>query len=256
MFIFTRPYQATSIINDHLPLSLQAQCARDSGIPTSQTKWLNIVFGFGCFAGKLVSGSLAEPLLRRDMCKHLYFATLFAYSLSSFLVSLNPVFQYLIAYMVFVGFLQGLVESLFFLVNLEIAGMNAYRTACGFTLALTSVSMTTGPPLAGLIYEAYPHIRYLLLAISGASFFASVVMAIIPCVTPRRSYTLNHSYLDNQDYWRVYCHNVSPRPPRRTSAFVIANEAAVAGMHREASPNTVIHLPKTLSNTELLRQVM
>ena len=51
--------------------------------------------------------------------------------------------------MVFVGFLQGLVESLFFLVNLEIAGMNAYRTACGFTLALTSVSMTTGPPLAG-----------------------------------------------------------------------------------------------------------
>jgi MFS family permease len=128
---------------------LQAQCARDSGIPTSQTKWLNIVFGFGCFAGKLVSGSLAEPLLRRDMCKHLYFATLFAYSLSSFLVSLNPVFQYLIAYMVFVGFLQGLVESLFFLVNLEIAGMNAYRTACGFTLALTSVSMTTGPPLAG-----------------------------------------------------------------------------------------------------------
>ena len=64
-------------------------------------------------------------------------------------MSFNPVFEYLVAYMVFVGFLQGLVESLFFLVNLEIAGKNRYRTACGFTLALTSVSMTTGPPLAG-----------------------------------------------------------------------------------------------------------
>ena len=64
-------------------------------------------------------------------------------------MSFNPVFEYLLAYMVFVGFLQGLVESLFFLVNLEIAGKNGYRTACGFTLALTSVSMTTGPPLAG-----------------------------------------------------------------------------------------------------------
>jgi MFS family permease len=127
----------------------QAQCARDFGIPTYQTKWLNIVFGFGCFFGKLVSGSLAEPLLRRDMCKNLYLVTLFAYSLSSLLVSFNPVFEYLVAYMVFVGFLQGLVESLFFLVNLEIAGKNGYRAACGFTLALTSVSMTTGPPLAG-----------------------------------------------------------------------------------------------------------
>ena len=137
-------------LNDcYLPISFQGQCAKDSGIPTDSTKWLNIVFGFGCFTGKLISGSLAEPLLRRDMCTHLYFITLFAYSLSSFLVSLKPVFEYLIAYMVFIGFLQGLVESLFFLVNLEIAGMNSYRTACGFTLALTSISMTTGPPLAG-----------------------------------------------------------------------------------------------------------
>ncbi len=64
-------------------------------------------------------------------------------------MSLNPAFEYLVAYMVFVGFLQGLVESLFFLVNLEIVGMNAYRTACGLTLAFTSISMTTGPPLAG-----------------------------------------------------------------------------------------------------------
>ena len=134
---------------NNLSISFQAQCTRDSGVPLSRTKWLNIVFGFGCFFGKLISGPLAEPLLRRDMCKHLYFATIFAYSLSSFLVSLNPVFDCLIAYMVFVGFLQGLVESLFFLVNLEIAGMNSYTTACGFTLALTSISMTTGPPLAG-----------------------------------------------------------------------------------------------------------
>ncbi|XP_028408309.1 monocarboxylate transporter 10-like [Dendronephthya gigantea] len=243
---------------EYVPLFLVAQCAKDSGIPATETKWLNIVFGFGCFVGKVVSGSLAAPLLRRDMCKHLYTITIFAYSLSSFLVSLHPAYESLIAYMVFVGFLQGLVESLFFLVNLEIAGMNAYRTACGFTLALTSVSMTTGPPLAGLLYEAFSHIRYLLLAISATSFVASLFISVIPCATPRRSYTLNHGFLENPDYWRVYCHNVSPQPPRRPAAFVIANEAAVVADvsgHRVNSKTTASHLPKTISKAELIQVV-
>ena len=80
-------------------------------------------------------------------------------------------------------------------------------------------------------------------------------MAIIPCVTPRRSYTLDHSYLDNRDYWRVYCHNVSPRPPRHPAAFVIANEAVVAGMRRESSVSTAVTPVEILSNPEL-RQVV
>jgi hypothetical protein len=80
-------------------------------------------------------------------------------------------------------------------------------------------------------------------------------MAMIPFATPRRSYTLDHSYLDNQDYWRVYCHDMSPSPPRHPVALVFSNEAVVAGMHREPSVSTVVTLVETLSNPEL-RQVV
>jgi MFS family permease len=118
-------------------------------MPQTQTKWFNIVFGFGSLIGRLISGPLTKPLLRRDRCKYLFLTCLFLYSLSSFLVSLTIKFEYLMSYMVFIGLLNGTMTNLFFLVTLEVVGLAGYPTACGINLAICGLSYTTGPPLAG-----------------------------------------------------------------------------------------------------------
>jgi MFS family permease len=114
-----------------------------------QTKWFNIVYGFGSLIGRFISGPLAKPLLRRDQCKYLYLACLSLYSLSTFLVSLGIKFEYFMCYMVLIGLLNGIMAGLFFLIILEVVGLDAFPTACGINLAICGVSYTTGPPLAG-----------------------------------------------------------------------------------------------------------
>ena len=96
-----------------------------------------------------MTGFFAEPLLKRDQSKYLYLATLFTYTVSSFLVSLNTTFQWLASYMAVVGFLHGLSVSLSFIVTLEIVGIAAYPEACGLIIFVSSISWTIGPPLAG-----------------------------------------------------------------------------------------------------------
>ena len=133
-----------------LSITLQPLCATESGMPVEQTKWFNIAFGVGSLIGRLFSGPITEPLLRRDKCKYLEFSCLFIYSLLSFLVSLIVKFEYLMLYMILIGLLNGMMANLFFLVILEVVGLTGYPAACGINLAMCSVSYTTGPPLAGI----------------------------------------------------------------------------------------------------------
>ena len=96
----------------------------------------------------LIAGRLAEPRLRRDQNKYLYLATMFTFTVSSFLVSLNTTFQWLASYMAVVGFLHGLAISLSYIVTLEIVGNAAYPAACGLFCCVGAFSWTAGPPLA------------------------------------------------------------------------------------------------------------
>lgn len=134
---------------------LQPLCATESGMPKQQTKWFNIVYGFGSLIGRLFSGPLTQPLLRRDKCKFLYLACLFMYSLSSFVISLTIEFEYFMLYMIFIGLLNGTMATLFFLVTLEVVGLTGFPTACGINLAISGVSCTLGPPMAGKDCMAY-----------------------------------------------------------------------------------------------------
>ena len=120
-------------------------------MPVSQTKWLNIIYGAGNLFGKLISGPLAQLFLKRDQSKYLELVTLFAYSVSSFLVSLNTSFQWLSFYMALIGFLQGVAANMFYIVTLEIVGVASYPTVCGFFISLCAISWTIGPPLAGTV---------------------------------------------------------------------------------------------------------
>ena len=82
-------------------------------------------------------------------------------------------------------------------------------------------------------------------------------MAIIPCVTPRRMYTLHQQ---DYDYWRVYCHNtnVSPRPQRHAArAFTIQDaKKDVQSSHHQQHPKIHTlskHGPnRTVSQTQLV----
>lgn len=226
-------------------------------MPQTQTKWFNIVFGFGSLIGRLISGPLTKPLLRRDRCKYLFLTCLFLYSLSSFLVSLTIKFEYLMSYMVFIGLLNGTMTNLFFLVTLEVVGLAGYPTACGINLAICGLSYTTGPPLAGLLYESFHNIKYLLLTVSGTTFLSAIVMAIIPCVTPRRTYMLHQS---DYDFWRVYCHNpnISPRVQRHRTVFTVSEVAvecqANENLALEKDENVKTKtLALSVSRTELLQ---
>ena len=123
-------------------------------MPLSQTKWLNIVYGFGSLIGRLISGPITKPLLHHDRCKYLNLACLFIYSLSSFLVSLNIKFEYLMSYMVLIGLLNGTMANLFFLVTLEVVGLAGYPAACGINLAICGIAATLGPPMTGNVLES------------------------------------------------------------------------------------------------------
>ena len=127
----------------------QAICAQESGVPPDQAKWFNIIWGVADFSGKLIAGLFTRPLLKRDQSKYLCLATLFMYTVSSFLLSLNTTFQWLASYMAVVGFWHGIAVSLLYIVTFEIVGNAAYPAACGLVIFLSSISWTIGPPLGG-----------------------------------------------------------------------------------------------------------
>lgn len=60
------------------------------------------------------------------------------------------------------------------------------------------------------------------MAISVIAFMATIIMAIIPCVTPRGRYTLQKGSYDVRS---VYCRHpdISPRPQPQFKAFTIEN---------------------------------
>ncbi|XP_028408308.1 monocarboxylate transporter 4-like [Dendronephthya gigantea] len=240
---------------DFVPLFIVPLCATESGMPVEQTKWFNIVYGVGSLIARLFSGPMTEPLLRRDRCKYLQLFCLFVYSLLSFLASLTIKFEYLMLYMILIGLLNGIMANLFFLVILEVVGLAGYPAACGINLAMCSVSYTTGPPLAGLLYESVNDVKYLLLTVSGVTFLAAVVMAMVPCATPRRTYALHQS---DYDFWRVYCHNpnISPRVPRQSKVFTVSESAVECrenfGYQADKQQMKVKTLAESVSRTELL----
>lgn len=81
-------------------------------------------------------------------------------------------------------------------------------------------------------------------------------MAIIPCATPRRMYTLHQQ---DYDYWRVCCRNpnVSPRTQRHTAmAFTVqdANKDMQPSQQQHPKIRTLSkHAPNlTISQTQLV----
>ncbi|XP_013401404.1 monocarboxylate transporter 10 [Lingula anatina] len=136
----------------YIPYVHLVSYAMDVGIPPTQASLLMMVMGGATATGRVLFGKIVEYGFLNRL--HMHQLSMVVTGTGCMLLPLIRSFSGLVAYVIFIGLVDGCYVVLLPTLTASFVGQDRAVVAWGFLVGVTSVTYTLGPPIAGLIYDS------------------------------------------------------------------------------------------------------
>lgn len=135
--------------------------------------------------GRIIFGAISDmPKVNRIYLQQL---ALTCIGVSTIILPLTESYYLLLGFILVMGIFDGCFISLLGPISYEICGPNGATQAIGFILGLSSVPLTIGPYVAGIIIDKTGSYTIPLILAGIPPIFGSIIMFLINCVKDDRS---------------------------------------------------------------------
>ncbi|CAG0903984.1 unnamed protein product [Darwinula stevensoni] len=149
-------------------------------IPDADGKWLMLCIGITSGMGKIVFGKISDiPWVNRVILQQVSFVALGTLTM---VIPFVASFPALICITLVFGLFDGGLISLLGPIAYDICGPDGVSQGIGSVLALCSIPLMVGPPIAGALYEMSGSYEMAFLMAGGPPLIGALGLGLIQCI--------------------------------------------------------------------------
>ncbi|XP_007897590.2 monocarboxylate transporter 1 [Callorhinchus milii] len=160
------------------PLVYLSSFAKHIGIDDYSAAFLLSILAFVDMFARPSMGFLANTKWVRPKIQYFFCFSILYNGICHMMVTFATDYTGLVIYAIFFGFAFGMLSSVLFETLMDIVGAQRFSSAVGLVTIVECCPVLLGPPLVGMLKDAYNDFRYVYYACGAVLIFASIYLFI------------------------------------------------------------------------------
>ncbi|GCB60703.1 monocarboxylate transporter 1-like [Scyliorhinus torazame] len=160
------------------PLVFLSSYAKNMGIDEYKAAFLLSILAFVDMFARPSMGLLANTKWVRPKIQYFFSFSIFYNGVCHIMMPLAKDYIGLVIYTIFFGFAFGMLSSVLFETLMDIVGAQRFSSAVGLVTIVECCPVLLGPPLLGLLKDAYNNFGYVYFACGAVLIVASIYLFI------------------------------------------------------------------------------
>ncbi|XP_059509302.1 monocarboxylate transporter 1-like isoform X2 [Stegostoma tigrinum] len=160
------------------PLVYLSTYAKHMEIDEYKAAFLLSILAFVDMFARPSMGLLANTKWVRPKIQYFFTFSIFYNGICHIMMPLATDYTGLVIYTIFFGFAFGMLSSVLFETLMDMVGAQRFSSAVGLVTIVECCPVLLGPPLLGLLKDAYNDFRYVYFACGAVLIFASIFLLI------------------------------------------------------------------------------
>ncbi|XP_067913606.1 monocarboxylate transporter 1-like [Heterodontus francisci] len=160
------------------PLVFLSSYAKNMGIDEYKAAFLLSIMAFVDMFARPSMGLLANTKWVRPKIQYFFCFSVLYNGVCHIMMPLATNYVGLVIYTIFFGFAFGMLSSVLFETLMDMVGAQRFSSAVGLVTIVECCPVLLGPPLLGLLKDAYDDFRYVYFACGAVLIFASIYLFI------------------------------------------------------------------------------